>query len=164
MDEHRENELRSIYSSWSTVQLVRAFIREKADYPPRALALMSDELRARNLDPENHVHLETLLPPRRPERDTLLFPRRLNRVQYLVRWLIWLAIMVLGQGFRDFVAIPLLLLGLVYHVIAMDIPRTRSAGLSPWILGLLFVPLVNAVLWLALFFLPPKETPKGTPA
>jgi hypothetical protein len=162
--------LRTLYAQWTTDRLVRAATKEKADYRPEAVAVMLDELKKRGIAEENLASLAESLPtPIAPkERDTFLFPARLYRKQYLIRWLVVLAnalfiVFVFSLLLSLIPAIsPILValfggLALVYKIVGLDIPRLKNAGLSPWLLLLFLVPLANLVMQILLFFAPPKK-------
>ena len=102
-------------------------------------------------------------------QDTMntLFPERLARLQYLVRFLIWfvaftvvsalLFSMVKAFGIPDWlpfiVVVPLFLM----RFPCLDIPRCRDMGWSPWRLLLLLVPIANLFMVLSLFVWPAQS-------
>jgi uncharacterized membrane protein YhaH (DUF805 family) len=97
------------------------------------------------------------------------FPETLNRLQYLVRLLIFVAIFFvvgvllisipralgldLPHWLPAIVMIPLLLM----RIPCLDIPRLRSIGWSPWLVLLVLIPFVNLIFQLALFTMPSEE-------
>jgi hypothetical protein len=98
------------------------------------------------------------------EPEAKLFPNELTRLPYLARTVIWLvvvgvvaALLVPIPFFGRFVAILWVLGVSVYRIVGLDIPRVRNIGLSPWLLWLYLVPLLNIVLFGALLFAPPKD-------
>jgi pimeloyl-ACP methyl ester carboxylesterase/uncharacterized membrane protein YhaH (DUF805 family) len=103
----------------------------------------------------------------RAERDTWFFPSRLNRKQFVIRWLLWVVGFV-GIGFllgfiraiQPVASVIVLLGGLLYLVVGLARPRLRSAGLSPWFLLLWLVPVANFATAILLFIAPPEKTSK----
>lgn len=105
---------------------------------------------------------------------TILMPRELTRSQYFVRWLIFLlaAFIVFGSGLVLMIPLrghpaafhrvlmPMAVVEVVslfaIRICCIDIPRIRNIGWSPWLLLLIFVPLLNLLLQLMLFFTPSK--------
>lgn len=99
-----------------------------------------------------------------------MFPYALNRLQYIVR----LLLLIVGIGLIGAFAIPALshsrgelgiagllpflalLLVIPFRIAALDVPRIRSIGWSPWLLLLLLVPVVNLVFQVLLFVMPPQ--------
>ena len=104
-----------------------------------------------------------------------MFPTKLNRIQYLVRWLI----LVFGIGLIAAMTLPVLqkfnvprseIIGVVFlvvvlttKVVGLDLPRIRSIGWSPWLLLLLIVPLAGAVVQILLFAMPPTAEVSAPP-
>jgi uncharacterized membrane protein YhaH (DUF805 family) len=96
-----------------------------------------------------------------------LFPQKLKRLEYFVRWLVFLVIVAVVAALLlplpkyvgvphwlpFIVVVPLFLL----RFPCLDIPRFRSIGWSPWLVLLFLVPVVNFVMQLLLFFMPPKQ-------
>lgn len=89
-----------------------------------------------------------------------LFPREIGRVNYLLRWII-----LAGAAFGLLVAakridgfdVPATILVCTLFVLrfpCLEIPRIRNIGWSPWVLLLLFVPVINVFLQLCLAFGP----------
>jgi uncharacterized membrane protein YhaH (DUF805 family) len=97
-----------------------------------------------------------------------LFPEKLARLQYFVRWLIYLVtVMVVAAlllplpkytGLPVWLPIIVVILLIALRFPCLDIPRMRSIGWSPWLLLLFIIPVVNFVMQLLLFFVPPKGT------
>ncbi|HRE79699.1 MAG TPA: hypothetical protein PLN52_01565 [Opitutaceae bacterium] len=98
---------------------------------------------------------------KRVERDTRMLPSRLNRVQYLVRWLLWAVALTVGGELavhvHEAAFILWIAVALIYRVVGLDIPRIKSAGMNPWLLLLLLVPVANIVMLVILLFAPPKK-------
>ena len=95
---------------------------------------------------------------------TLLFPVELRRLQFIVRWLIWIVAILCSALVAEFVPslqpglfLIVALLGVVYAVLGLYLPRIKNAGISPWFLLLLLVPLANFVVLLILLVAPPKQ-------
>jgi hypothetical protein len=97
------------------------------------------------------------------EPPTTLFPLELTRIPFLVRFLIWFV--TVGTVAALLVAIPVVggvvgvlwvLSTVVYKIVAMDTPRIKNVGFSPWLLWLYLVPVINVGIVLILFFAPPK--------
>lgn len=95
----------------------------------------------------------------------LLFPRTVNRVQYLIRWAIFfivaIVITVLGGALAhgddaapSMISTVLILALAVLKIFSMDIPRLRHIGWSPWSILFLLVPLVNLIFQILLFVMP----------
>ncbi|HLP65897.1 MAG TPA: DUF805 domain-containing protein [Rhizobium sp.] len=100
-----------------------------------------------------------------------MFPYSLNRSQYLVR----LLLLIVGIGLIGALTIPALshsrgelgmagllpllalLLIIPFRIAALDVPRIRSIGWSPWLLLLLLVPGVNGIFQILLFVMPPRD-------
>ena len=98
-----------------------------------------------------------------------LFPEKLARLQYFIRWLIYLVtVMVVAAlllplpkyigiaAFEPIIIVSVILL-ITLRFPCLDIPRMRSIGWSPWLVLLFLVPLANLVVQLLLFFVPPKN-------
>ncbi|PTY07070.1 hypothetical protein DB347_09525 [Opitutaceae bacterium EW11] len=101
-----------------------------------------------------------------------MFPKEIRRVQYLVR----LLILIVSVGVIAALTVPLLHLSdepspllyllpvIVFLVVvpirlaALDIPRIRSIGWSPWLLLLFLIPGINAIMQILLLVMPPKST------
>ena len=116
----------------------------------------------------------TSLPPLAnlpPEHNTRFFPARLNRKQFVVRWLLWIVGLV-GTLFLLFfipaiqpvASLIVILGGLLYLIVGLARPRLKSAGLTPWWLLLGLVPVANVATGVLLFIAPPEKTeqPDGT--
>lgn len=166
-----EASLRSVYEQWPTDRLARAATWEKKDYEPEAIILMLDELKRRGVAEERLPQLAASLPPpmlpgSMPERSTLLFPARLNRKQYTLRWLIWVVVVV-GITFilecipatQPAGGLTAIVAGYVYKVVGIDFPRMKDAGLRAAIFViLLLAPGLNVVLNVVLFVVPTKKS------
>lgn len=107
-------------------------------------------------------------------KPSFLFPTKLRRGQYLVRWLIWLvafggsvALLVPLAKPTDLLILGAFVIALTYKILALDIPRLKDAGLSPFLLLLLIVPVANLVIVILLFFArskPNTDAPPELPA
>jgi hypothetical protein len=101
-----------------------------------------------------------------------MFPKKLDRIPYLIRWIIWIALL----GILFALVLPLidfhggsyqwafwlvLTLVVVLRVLCLDIPRMKSIGWNPWIL--LLFPLTGGIGQLLLFFMPAKKEPPQLP-
>jgi uncharacterized membrane protein YhaH (DUF805 family) len=99
-----------------------------------------------------------------------IFPRRINRINYLIRFLLFAAAMLayyvcaiygidrLPENLSLAIFLPLLFLIFILRLPFMDIPRIRSAGYSPWLLLLGLIPGVGFILQILLFVIPPDDT------
>jgi uncharacterized membrane protein YhaH (DUF805 family) len=96
-----------------------------------------------------------------------LFPETLTRLQYLVRFLIFMVAFVVvsmllyfgfkAVGLADSV-FPLIVIALVLmRFPCLDIPRLRNMGWSPWLSLLILIPIINLIFQLALFTMPPED-------
>ena len=107
-----------------------------------------------------------------------LFPYRVGRVSYAVRYVLFLIMVGSGSVFLQLgnestatgvkatlliCALVLLLIGLVAIFWAILMPRLRDAGLHPALSLLIFVPLLNLLFGLALLFIPPDAFTKNRP-
>ena len=98
-----------------------------------------------------------------------LFPQTLNRLEYFVRLLLFLAgAVILCLSARPFeAAIPVWLdvlsvcILFAIRFMCLDIPRCRSICWSPWLVSLLVIPIVNLVIQLLLLFVP-AQTPNNS--
>jgi uncharacterized membrane protein YhaH (DUF805 family) len=97
-----------------------------------------------------------------------LFPEKTDRLQYLVRWLIYVAGLAVTSAFlfplwkhggnlRWLILIVVIPVG-IFRFPFLDIPRLRSMGWSPWLALLCFVPLVNGIMQILLFFVPERRS------
>jgi uncharacterized membrane protein YhaH (DUF805 family) len=94
-----------------------------------------------------------------------LFPEELARLQYFVRCLVLLAVLVGGgyglSALEKNVALPnwspavMILAGFAYKLLCLDIPRLRNSDRSPWLLLLFFLPPLYLLLQISLFARPP---------
>ena len=96
-----------------------------------------------------------------------LFPKKIERLPYLVRWLIYVAGLAVisaflfplwkhGGSLRWLVLIVVIPVG-IFRFPFLDIPRLRSMGWSPWLALLFVVPLVNGIMQILLFVLPERR-------
>ncbi len=95
------------------------------------------------------------------------FPTRLNRIQYLVRSIIFYVIyfgyvfllisMHLDRQFGLGIQMLCLIAPTLYVYLGLVMPRLKNAGLSPWLFLLLFVPVANTILWIILLLAPPSN-------
>jgi S1-C subfamily serine protease len=98
------------------------------------------------------------------------FPRTLTRKQYVVRWLVWLALLVVAVMLL-FVGAPtgtlvkigvtlvyiVVLLAFIYNIFGLSIPRLRNARMSLWTLLLLFIPAGALALFVVCAVAPTKS-------
>jgi len=98
------------------------------------------------------------------------FPHIQNRLQYLVRLLIFSGVLsgiayALGLFVRvprtTPIWIPFLIIGVLFvlRFVYLDIPRFRSMRWSPWLVVLFFIPVANLVIQILLLVVPPKVQP-----
>jgi len=102
-----------------------------------------------------------------PSSSRILFPYKLNRLDYLIRLIIWCISVPVIAAFLlplpKYTGIPMWLPFLVVLAIiplkfpCADIPRFRSIGWSPWLVILFLIPIVNLGVQLLLLFTPAKE-------
>ncbi|WP_221033098.1 DUF805 domain-containing protein [Actomonas aquatica] len=93
---------------------------------------------------------------------TLLFPRKIDRIAYLIRMLIFVFLcapvsleMARVEEEEYVPSLSLLLvsfIALIYWFMFIVRPRCRDCGWSPWISIVSFVPFLNLCLWIALLF------------
>ncbi|WP_431191249.1 DUF805 domain-containing protein [Leptolyngbya subtilissima] len=93
-----------------------------------------------------------------------LFPKELNRLQYLLRIVVYLivvfSIYFIVESAIDIEKIGFLILGLqVLKIVLFDLARIRHIGRSPWFVILFFIPYLGALFQLLLFVLPPDNPP-----
>lgn len=171
MSEKEAEALCTVYQKWTTERLARAATLEKGDYQPEAVVLMLEELNERSVTSEVLAKLAASPPPpvveASVERNTRFFPARLDRKQYAIRFLLWLAATFVGSLLFELT--PMLqpgafvlwvLAALVYRVVGLDIPRIKNAGMAPYLVFmviLLLVPVANLVGLVILFAAPPKK-------
>ena len=109
-----------------------------------------------------------------------LFPEKLERLQYFIRLLIYfVSVAVIAAfllpltkiaGIPTWLPLVFIIPLILLKIPCLDIPRFRSIGWSPLLVLLFFIPLVNFVMQLLLFVIPPKQaiqTPSqlsGTPS
>ena len=97
-----------------------------------------------------------------------LFPKKIERLPYLVRWLIYVAALSISSAilfplwehggiFRWFIVIFVVIPVGIFRFPFLDIPRLRSMGWSPWLALWCFVPLVNCVMQILLFTVPERR-------
>jgi uncharacterized membrane protein YhaH (DUF805 family) len=96
-----------------------------------------------------------------------LFPRELNRLQYLLRIIIYLiivfSIVFTTRNAIDIEKIGLLLLGVqILKIFLFDIARIRHIGRSPWFVILFFIPYLGTFFQILLFVLPSDRPPEDT--
>ena len=93
-------------------------------------------------------------------------PRTLNRIQYLVRFLIVISVFIGGIGIWNYLGLeaslpylPLALFGLAwaYKIFALDAPRLRSIGYDERVALLNIIPPAVPILQILLFCLSPRE-------
>jgi hypothetical protein len=97
-----------------------------------------------------------------------LFPQTLKRLDYALRFVLWfIGVPVIAAfllplpkyiGIPEWLPIVIIILLIPLRFPCADIPRFRSFGWSPWLVLLLFIPLVNLYIQLMLFIAPAKET------
>ena len=99
------------------------------------------------------------------ERNTRFFPARLNRKQFVVRWLLWLVglvgtvvLLFFITAIQPVASLIVILGGLLYLIVGVARPRLKSAGLTPWWLLLWLVPVANIAISVLLFIAPPEKT------
>ena len=159
---------RTIYAKWPTDRLARAATLEKGEYQPAAVALMLEELKGRELTSGDVEKAATSVPPPMPgilpERDTWLFPARLDRRRYAIRTAVFFCAVVLAAIALEFVPGMqpesfgiLMLVSFVYIGLGLLLPRSKDAGFSRG-LAILFalIPLSAAITFVMLFFAPSK--------
>jgi uncharacterized membrane protein YhaH (DUF805 family) len=93
-----------------------------------------------------------------------IFPRELNRPQYLLRIVIYIIVISLIISFlipfttRNAIGIEsigFLIFGLnILKIFLFDLARIRHIGRSPWFVILFFIPYLGGVFQLLLFVLP----------
>ena len=96
-----------------------------------------------------------------PRMDTYdFFPRTLTRKQYVIRWLIMAAVVLVAMfayfGAPTGTAVQIAavvfvlcaLAAFLYNIFGLSIPRLRSAGISLWAILLLFIPLGPFILFI----------------
>jgi uncharacterized membrane protein YhaH (DUF805 family) len=112
------------------------------------------------------IFLETFHSIEREYPMSTLFPSTLARVPYFIRWLCFvvavgiiaaLLFSIFHRGALLAVPIMTILVCVALKVGMLDIPRVRSIGWSPWVLLVFLVPLVNTIMQILLFAVPPKE-------
>jgi hypothetical protein len=171
MDPAEASRLRALYRSLPTERLAFAVLKESRDYEPEAMALLLEELRVRGVAEKDLPTVLASMPPPRKPHETWFRPASLNRMQYVVRWLIWavslITIGLIGISFSknsEILFLGPIVVGVVYKIVCMDMPRLRNAGLSPWLLFLMVIPIVNLFFLAVLFFAPPEAaTPSRLP-
>jgi uncharacterized membrane protein YhaH (DUF805 family) len=97
--------------------------------------------------------------------ESVMFPQRIGRVSFLVRYVIFLVValpecwMTTAAGLGQMVLLALagliVLAALIYYFVHFIlIARVRDTGLHAAFTLLMLVPLVGALIFLALFFIP----------
>jgi hypothetical protein len=95
-----------------------------------------------------------------------LFPATLARAPYFVRWLFFVVVSgiiaallfwICRRGVLLAAPIITILICVGLKIGMLDIPRVRSIGWSPWVLLVFLVPLLNTIMQILLFAVPPKE-------
>lgn len=114
-----------------------------------------------SIDPDHAVTGENTTTARK------LFPEKIERLDYLLRWLVWLILVAVVPAFLfplpKYIGIPhwlpfvVAILLFLLRFPCADIPRFRSIGWSPWLALLFIVPIVNFVIQLMLFLKPAKK-------
>ena|SRR5437899_2136513 len=89
-----------------------------------------------------------------------LFPNTLTRKQYVIRWLVMVAVVIAAMFWYvgaptgtavQIAAIVFVLTALaafLYNIFGLSIPRLRSAQISLWAILLLFIPFGPVVMFL----------------
>ena len=96
-----------------------------------------------------------------------IFPRSLDRIPYILCWLIWVMILcALWALMRSLLLAPwaCLAVAIVVYLLKLywlDIARLHSIGWSPILILAQFVPLLNVIVQILLFFVPPKKPAQG---
>jgi len=175
MTSEEEASYRAVYAGWSNAHLARALTLEKSEFQPEAITLMFGELKKRGLSEAALSEVVASTPPTLtgtlPERDTWLFPARLNRRRYLIRTCIFLVSVIAGAAAMETLPVLqpggfwiLLLASLGYGGIGLFIPRSKDAGL-PSSLAIVFVliPAIGLAVSMGLFFIPSKGRTGGLP-
>ena len=105
-----------------------------------------------------------------PEEEARLFPDELHRLPYLVRVVVWLvAVGLVSALVGPFATQVPHIVGIwvaaafVFKIVALDLPRLRNSGSSPWLLLLLPLPLINFVLLYVHFLAPPRSVDDEPP-
>jgi uncharacterized membrane protein YhaH (DUF805 family) len=97
-----------------------------------------------------------------------LFPEKIERLPYLVRWLLYVAALSIssailfplwkhGGVIRWFIVFFVVIPVGLFRFPFLDIPRLRSMGWSPWLALLFVVPLVNCIMQILMFFVPERR-------
>jgi uncharacterized membrane protein YhaH (DUF805 family) len=102
-----------------------------------------------------------------------LFPEKLERLQYFVRLLLYfISVAIIAAfllpltksvGIPPWLPLVIIILLVLLRFPCLDMPRFRSMGWSPWLVLLFFIPLVNFIMQLLLFFVPPKQSDAVAP-
>jgi hypothetical protein len=97
-----------------------------------------------------------------------LFPDELTRIQYLLRFIVWVGVslvtcalllpIAVAFGCPNWIPLVIIIPLLVMRLPCLDFPRCRNMGWSPWLLLLLLLPPLNLFIALSLFFWPPRTT------
>ena len=97
-----------------------------------------------------------------------LFPEKIERLPYLVRWLLYVAALSISSAIlfplwkhggivRWFIVIFVVVPVGLFRFPFLDIPRLRSIGWSPWLALLCFVPIINVIMQIELFLVPERK-------
>ncbi len=155
-----------VYQSWSTERLIHAATIERDQYEPDAQSAMSEEMSNRGISIEDAIRLALPVAKRIEEkpRNSLLFPAKLDRTEYLLRFAILLGLFIFIQfllslipGDKDTIATILTILSIFYKIAGHDLPRIKSTGYNPFCLLFLAVPICNIAMFLFLVLAPPKK-------
>jgi len=102
-----------------------------------------------------------------PTRPRILFPEKLQRLDYALRLIMWfIGVPIIAAfllpvpkyiGIPEWLPFAVIILLIPLRFPFADIPRIRSIGWSPWLVLLFLIPLVNFVVQLLLLFTPPRE-------
>jgi hypothetical protein len=111
--------------------------------------------------PGQALAAENPTPPR------ILFPDKLQRLDYALRLIMWfIGVPVIAAfllplpkyiGIPQWLPFVVIILLVPLRFPCADIPRFRSIGWSPWLVLLFLIPFVNFVVQLLLLFTPSKQ-------
>jgi uncharacterized membrane protein YhaH (DUF805 family) len=93
-----------------------------------------------------------------------IFPKELNRLEYLIRIVLYaIIVFAIYSTVGGAIAIErtgLFLMGFqIPKIFLLDIPRIRHIGRSSWFLVLLLIPYLGMIFQLLLLVLPPDRPP-----